>query len=123
MIGPIAGAPDLRTPWIQNVINIRASVADETKHLVNYMTTSLYLVRVVALWSNDITGVNGLQALNNSLRAKGIKLLAHASYPTDTGNIDQAFSTINSTISSLSQAPQAIFLFGTQTVPPAHLLE
>jgi hypothetical protein len=117
LVGPITGSTDLRDPWRENVINIRGSVADETTLLVNYMSSSLKKFRVIALWSNDTTGANGLKALLNSLDFLGVNIIANASYDPATGNITAAFASLSATASSKNQVPEAIFLYGTQTVP------
>lgn len=114
MVGPISGSPDLREPWRENVVNIRASVVDETKLLVNHMVTGLGMVRAMALWSDDATGANGLKALSDSLRVFGANVVANASYNPATGNVAQAFAWLDAASNSLGLAPQAIFLYGTQ---------
>lgn len=116
MVGPISGSPDLREPWRENVVNIRASVVDETKLLVNHMVTGLGMVRAMALWSDDATGANGLKALSDSLRVFGANVVANASYNPATGNVAQAFAWLDAASNSLGLAPQAIFLYGTQNV-------
>src|SRR5690606_15409789 len=89
----------------------------ETTLLVNYMSSSLKKFRVIALWSNDTTGANGLKALLNSLDFLGVNIIANASYNPTTGNITNAFASLSARASSLGQVPEAIFLYGTQTVP------
>jgi len=114
MVGPISGSPNLRNPWRENVVNVRASVIDETKLLVNHMVTGLGMVRAMALWSDDATGADGLKALSDVLRVFGVSVVANASYSPATGNVAQAFAQLNATSNSLGLAPQAIFLYGTQ---------
>lgn len=95
---------------------MRASVNDETNLLVGYMTQELQEYRVAAFYSDDLTGISGIEALRSSLQYLGAPILCNTSYVWNSSDPTTAFSQFKASIASSGQTPGAIFLYGINTV-------
>lgn len=101
---------------LRYLINVRASVADETTLLVDYMSTVLKKYRVIAFYSDNMAGLSGFAALQNSLKFLGVNLIASASYNVTSPNIDASLSSLQEAVNRVNQQPEVIFLYGSHTV-------
>ena len=59
-IGPFTGASFLRTSYLDTVINVRASYAQETEEMVRRLHKDLRIKRIAVFYQNDSYGFDGL---------------------------------------------------------------
>ena len=74
MFGAMTGSPDMRHPYRRNIINIRASMADEAYAMVNALQEWGRL-EVAMFYLSTSFGTQGVSAVNASLMAAGGALL------------------------------------------------
>lgn len=84
LFAPFTGAEFLRTPFLANVINIRASYFQEMETLISYLVGQKKIKRIACFYQNDSYGFDGLKGLQQALARRGIDLVAEASYERNT---------------------------------------
>ncbi|NDK33636.1 ABC transporter substrate-binding protein [Rhodovulum sulfidophilum] len=84
VIGPLTGADFLRTPWIDNVTNIRASYDAETEAWIAYLVDRLGMDRIAILYQDDGFGQAGLEGVRRAMQKRGLTLVAEGNYTRNT---------------------------------------
>ena len=100
------GASFLRDKKNENFINFRASYEQEIEALINFLDKQKKLNKVAVFYQNDDYGEEGYISLLESLKNKGIKLVAEGSYKRNTLSIGHAFNEIK------DANPEVIFMIG-----------
>ena len=100
------GASFLRDKKNENFINFRASYEQEIEALINFLDKQKKLNKVAVFYQNDDYGEEGYISLLESLKNKGIKLVAEGSYKRNTLSIGHAFNEIK------DATPEVIFMIG-----------
>ena len=100
------GASFLRDNKNENFINFRASYEQEVDALINYLDKQKKLNKIAVFYQNDDYGEEGYVSLLESLKKKGIKLVAEGSYKRNTLSIGHAFNEIK------DANPEVIFMIG-----------
>ena len=100
------GASFLRDKKNENFINFRASYEQEIEALINFLDKQKKLNKVAVFYQNDDYGEEGYISLLESLKNKGIKLVAEGSYKRNTLSIGHAFDEIK------DANPEVIFMIG-----------
>ena len=110
MFGGMTGSPDLRHPYRRNVINTRASMADEAHAMVNALQ-EWGRMRVAMLFMETSFGTQGVEAVNASLIMAGGVLL-HAE-GTRNGATQADYTTAMDNLQSVlgSETPLAFVLW------------
>ncbi|KAA0155496.1 hypothetical protein FNF29_01869 [Cafeteria roenbergensis] len=107
-VGPLTGAGFLRSPFVGNVINARASYGDECAAMVKHMV-SVGVKRVVHFGQSDSFGDAGADGIRAALRYHKLSLISDARYPKGTLAVYQGLVDIL----SLPEPPEAVVMFGT----------
>jgi branched-chain amino acid transport system substrate-binding protein len=105
-IGPFTGASFLRSAGHSNVINLRASYAQETEEMLERLTKDLKVSRVAILYQDDAYGRAGLEGLQAALAKRGMELAAEGTYERNTTAVKSALLAIR------KAAPQAVVMIG-----------
>lgn len=103
-VGAFTGSKDLRVPFRRNVINIRASYADEVAAMVSYLSNEL-ISRISIFYQNDAFGKTGYDALLGALNASGVTLESSGTF--ERGSFDVA-TGMNKILDN--RAPEAIII-------------
>lgn len=107
-IGPFTGASILRNSYVNTVINVRASYAQETKEMVTRLYEDLKIKRIAVLYQNDSYGFDGLRGVQAAVKAvKGTKLVSYSSYRRNTLAVKTALLDIR------RGKPQAVISIGS----------
>eukprot|EP00667_Euglena_gracilis_P000924 EG_transcript_925 len=109
VVGMYTGAAEFHTPFVENLINVRASFSDEMVALAIFMVGVGGLQRIACLYQGDAFGLAGLKALSDALANVGMALVAAANYTLRTTDVTHA-------IESIAGAPgqaQAVVLIAT----------
>src|SRR5215469_3384532 len=106
-IGPFSGADFLRDPSLRNVINVRASYAQETETWIEHLTTDLGFTRIALLYQDDSFGLAGRAGVVAALARRSLKLVAEGTYMRNTTAVKTALLTIR------KATPQAVGMVGT----------
>lgn len=83
-IAPFTGAAFLRDPVWRNIVNLRASYAQETEEMVARMTTDLGIDRIAIMYQDDSFGRTGYQGALAALRRRGMEPVSVGLYPRNT---------------------------------------
>lgn len=102
---PVTGSPEFRKPEIKNIINWRASYADEARALIEYMITENAIKKFAFFYQNDSYGQGPLEAAHALLKEKGITDWVDIPYNKAGINFDDAVMAIR------KAQPDAIGLF------------
>lgn len=103
---PFTGASFLRNNENQNFINFRSSYKEEIEKLLYYLHNKEKLDRIAVFYQNDDYGEEGYVSLLESLKRRGLPLVAEGSYKRNTLSITHAFNEIK------DAKPQAIIMIG-----------
>ena len=93
-IGAFTGAAFLRTPQSHNVVNLRASYAQEAEVIVTRLTEDLNAARFAIFHQNDAFGRAGMDGLKQALTRRGLHPVALGAYERNTTNVRNALRTI-----------------------------
>ena len=105
-LAPFTGAGFLRNPELKTVVNLRASYAQETEHMVERLTADLGVTRVAVLYQNDSYGQSGLNGVIDALDRRGLKPIATWYYERNT-------SAVKAAVFHISEAnPEAVIMIG-----------
>lgn len=105
-LAPFTGAGFLRNPELKTVVNLRASYAQETEHMVERLTADLGVTRVAVLYQNDSYGQSGLNGVIDALDRRGLKPVATWYYERNT-------SAVKAAVFHISEAnPEAVIMIG-----------
>ena len=72
-LAPFTGAGFLRDPELGSVVNLRASYAQETEHMIARLTEDLGVTRVAVMYQNDSYGQSGLNGVLDALERRGLE--------------------------------------------------
>ncbi|MDE0644153.1 MAG: ABC transporter substrate-binding protein [bacterium] len=83
-IAPFTGAAFLRSDARTNVVNLRASYAQETEEMVARMTEDLGIERIAIMYQDDSFGRTGLQGAQAALERRDMVPVSVGIYPRNT---------------------------------------
>ena len=83
-VAPFTGAGFLRDDHWQNIINLRASYAQETEEMVERLTTDLGITRIAVMFQDDSFGRAGYNGALAALERRDMSLVATGVYPRNT---------------------------------------
>lgn len=100
---PLTGANSARPRDMRNVLNVRASYAEETERLVEHLAT-INLKRIAVAYQNNAFGQEVLQAAEGAIKRYNLSLAAAAPVQNDASDAGAAAKAIN------AAAPEAVLL-------------
>lgn len=83
-IAPFTGAAFLRDDDWLNIVNLRASYAQETEEMVERMTTDLGIERIAIMYQDDSFGRTGYQGALAALHRRDMEPVSVGLYPRNT---------------------------------------
>lgn len=83
-VAPFTGAGFLRNDDWDNIVNLRASYAQETEEMVERLTTDLGVTRIAVMFQDDSFGRAGYNGALAALERRGMELVATGVYPRNT---------------------------------------
>ena len=105
-VGPLTGAGFLRDPDLNSVVNLRASYAQETEHMVERLTEDLGVTRVAVMYQNDSFGQSGLNGVTEALDKRGLA-------PVATWYYERNSSAVKAAVFHIADAqPEAVIFIG-----------
>ncbi|KAA0164323.1 hypothetical protein FNF27_07816 [Cafeteria roenbergensis] len=105
LVAPVSGARELRRPFRQGVVNIRASYDDEAFLLVDTAVRA-GRTRCSVFFQDDGFGRSGLEGARVALWNNGLAIHSNASYDRAVGNTSAALREM-----SLRTPPEAVVIF------------
>ncbi|WP_420640184.1 ABC transporter substrate-binding protein [Candidatus Poriferisocius sp.] len=105
-VAPFTGAEFLRSPELDNVLNLRASYYQETEEIVARLTEDLGITRVAVLHQNDSYGATGLTGTELALERRGLEPVATGYYRRNTTAVKSALLDI------AAGEPEAVVMIG-----------
>lgn len=105
-IGAFTGAGFLRDPSLGNVINYRASYAQEAEGWIEHLTTGLGYKRIAILYQDDSFGRVGLDGVTAALNKRSMELVAKGTYQRNTTAVRTALLRIR------KAKPDAVVMVG-----------
>ncbi len=106
-VGAFTGADLLRDGRLDNVINMRASYAEEVETMIDYITTDLGLTRIGVLSQEDSFGRDVYRSIQKSLARRDLVPTAVNFYPRNTNAVKRA------TLHYIGTRPQAIIMISS----------
>ncbi|KAB7887793.1 ABC transporter substrate-binding protein [Poseidonibacter ostreae] len=106
LFATFSGASFLRNTKNENFINFRSSYQEEIEAIVSHLHDEKGLSRIAVFYQNDDYGEEGYISLINSLKKRGLPLVAEGSYKRNTLSINHAFNEIK------DASPEAIVMVG-----------
>ena len=105
-VAPLTGAGFLRDPALNSVVNLRASYAQETEHMVERLTADLGVTRVAVMYQNDSFGQSGLNGVTDALDKRGLA-------PVATWYYERNSSAVKAAVFHLADSqPEAVIFIG-----------
>ena len=105
-VAPFTGAGFLRDPDLNSVVNLRASYAQETEHMVERLTEDLGVTRVAVMYQNDSYGQSGLNGVIEALDKRGLA-------PVATWYYERNSSAVKAAVFHIGDAdPEAVIFIG-----------
>ena len=105
-LAPFTGAGFLRNPELASVVNLRASYAQETEHMVERLTADLGVTRVAVMYQNDSYGQSGLNGVLDALARRGLE-------PVATWYYERNSSAVKAAVFHIAAAnPEAVVMIG-----------
>lgn len=105
-VAPFTGAGFLRDPDLNSVVNLRASYAQETEHMVERLTSDLGVTRVAVMYQNDSYGQSGLNGVTEALDKRGLA-------PVATWYYERNSSAVKAAVFHIAAAqPEAVIFIG-----------
>ena len=105
-IAPFTGAGFLRDPEWENIINLRASYAQETEEMVERLTADLGIERIGILYQDDSYGRSGYDGVQQALARRGSEAVAVGRYTRNT-------SAVKTALLDLQEGdPEAVIMIG-----------
>ena len=105
-LAPFTGAGFLRNPDLESVVNLRASYAQETEHMVERLTADLGVTRVAVMYQNDSYGQSGLNGVLDALARRGLEPVATWYYERNSTAVKAAVFHI------AAASPEAVIMIG-----------
>ena len=105
-VAPFTGAGFLRNPELESVVNLRASYAQETEHMVERLTADLGVTRVAVMYQNDSYGQSGLSGVVDALARRGLE-------PVETWYYERNSTAVKAAVFHIAAAnPEAVIMIG-----------
>ena len=105
-LAPFTGAGFLRNPELASVVNLRASYAQETEHMVERLTEDLGVTRVAVMYQNDSYGQSGLNGVLEALGRRGLE-------PAATWYYERNSTAVKAAVFHIAAAnPEAVIMIG-----------
>ncbi|MCY3596945.1 MAG: ABC transporter substrate-binding protein, partial [Rhodospirillales bacterium] len=105
-LAPFTGAGFLRDPGLETVVNLRASYAQETEHMVERLTVDLGVTSVAVMYQNDSYGQSGLSGVLEALGRRGLE-------PVVTWYYERNTSAVKAAVFHIAAAnPEAVLMIG-----------
>ncbi|MYB06440.1 MAG: ABC transporter substrate-binding protein [Gemmatimonadetes bacterium] len=105
-LAPFTGAGFLRNPELKSVVNLRASYAQETEHMVERLTVDLGVTRVAVMYQNDSYGQSGLTGVLEALDRRGLE-------PVATWYYERNSTAVKAAVYQIAAAnPEAVIMIG-----------
>lgn len=116
-LAPFTGAGFLRNAELASVVNLRASYAQETEHMVERLTEDLGVTRIAVMYQNDSYGQSGLNGVVEALGRRGLE-------PAATWYYERNSTAVKAAVFHIAAAsPEAVIMIGAyQPVAKAILL-
>ena len=89
-IGPFTGAGFLRDSSLGNIVNYRATYAQETEAWIKHLTEDLGHERIAIVYQDDSFGRVGLDGVQKALQRRGMSLVAEGTYKRNTTAVKSA---------------------------------
>ena len=105
-IAPFTGAAFLRDPEWDNIINLRASYAQETEEMVARLIGDLGIERIGIMYQDDSYGRAGYRGALAALQRRGREPVAVGLYPRNTTAVKTALLDLR------EGAPEAVIMIG-----------
>ncbi len=105
-IAPFTGAAFLRSSEMTNVLNVRASYAQEVEVMVERLTADLGVTRIGVMYQNDSFGRDGYEGVRDALARRAMKPVAIGTYPRNTTAVKRGILNL------LEGAPEAVVIIG-----------
>ncbi len=105
-IAPFTGAGFLRDDSWTNIVNVRASYAQETEEMVERLTADLGIERIAVLFQDDSFGRAGYFGALAALERRGMTPVAVGLYPRNTTAIKTALLDLQ------TGEPEAVIMVG-----------
>ena len=83
-VGPYTGAEFLRDAMLDNVVNVRASYAQETEVIVERLTKDLGATKIACFYQNDAYGNAGFSGVKLALSKRNLRLAGEGTYERNT---------------------------------------
>ena len=83
-VAPFTGAAFLRSESWTNIVNLRASYAQETEEMVARLTQDLEIDRIAIMYQDDSFGRTGLQGAQAALERRDMQPVSVGIYPRNT---------------------------------------
>lgn len=83
-VAPFTGAAFLRSESWNNIVNLRASYAQETEEMVARLTQDLGIQRIAIMYQDDSFGRTGLQGAQAALERRNMQPVSVGTYPRNT---------------------------------------
>ncbi|WP_420639178.1 ABC transporter substrate-binding protein [Candidatus Poriferisocius sp.] len=115
-VAPFTGAGFLRDDDWDNIVNLRASYAQETEEMVERLTTDLGITRIAIMFQDDSFGRAGRTGALAALERRGMAPVATGVYPRNTTAVKSALLDLR------RGAPEAVILVGAYQ-PVAALID
>jgi len=126
IIGALSAADRLREPFNQNIVNLRASLVDETAALIDYFILNQKRLRVGLFLQNDSYGLMGKNCTELALRRHGLMPHGEPGWHTLSASqqeIDEAITRLsgNEKLDAVviigSSEPAALFIRTAENLP------
>lgn len=105
-IAPFTGAAFLRDPGWENIINLRASYAQETEEMVERLMVDLGIERIGILYQDDSYGRSGYDGVQEALARRGTEAVAVGRYTRNTSAVRAAALDV------VEGKPEAVIMIG-----------
>ena len=105
-VGPYTGAELLRDALLDNVVNFRASYAQETEVMVERLTKDLGATKIAVFYQNDAYGNAGLSGVKLALSKRNLPLAAEGTYERNTVAVRDGVLAIQ------KARPEAVIIIG-----------
>ena len=106
-IAPFTGAGFLRDPEWDNIINLRASYAQETEAMVDRLTTDLGIQDIAIVYQDDSFGRAGYSGATAALERRGMEPSGIGVYPRNTTAVKKGLLDIQTNVT-----PEAVIIIG-----------
>jgi len=115
-VGNSGGGQFMHEPMKKYVFAVRASYADEVRFGVEHLWNDVGARKFAVIYQNDALGGSVLDGVRSALKPFGGEVVAQASYPRNTTDVEGAIKTVK------AANPDVVYIGGV-TVPEAEILK